>query len=392
MMSKDFSLSAIIAGWLAVFVGFAGPLAIVYQAAEMAHLSSAQTSSWIWAISMGSGVAGLLLSLRYKMPIITAWSTPGAALLIVSLPELGLSQAIGAYLVAGCIVLLLGITGIFDTFIKKIPQGISAGLLAGVLLNFGLGVLTALPNNPWLVTLMLGGFIICKRFAPRYAVAVSMVLGILLTLAFGQINGSGIHFELVMPMWTTPSFSVHAILSLALPLALVTLMGQHMPGLAVLKASGFEPPAKSLVLFTGIVSILVAPFGAHAINPSVVAASICTGSESHELPHRRYIAGVSAGLIYLVVGLFGGALTQLLLALPKTVIVTLAGLALIGSILNGLVGVVMNQNQRDASVITFLVAASGFQFLGLSAAFWSLLIGGVVYLILRPVQPAREKS
>ncbi len=390
-MLKDFSLSAVIAGWLAVFVGFAGPLAIVYQAAELAHLSSAQTASWIWAISMGSGVAGLWLSLRYKMPIITAWSTPGAALLIVSLPELGLSQAIGAYLVAGCIVLLLGITGIFDTFIKKIPQGISAGLLAGVLLNFGLGVFTALPNNPWLVTLMLGGFIVCKRFAPRYAVAVSMVLGVLLALAFGQINGSGIHFELVTPVWTTPSFSVHAILSLALPLALVTLVGQHMPGLAVLKASGFEPPAKSLVSFTGFVSLLVAPFGAHAINPSVVAASICTGSESHELPQRRYIAGVSAGLTYLVVGLFGGALTQLLLALPKTVIVTLAGLALIGSILNGLVGVVVNENHRDASVITFLVAASGFQFLGLSAAFWSLLIGGVVYLILRPAQPARGK-
>jgi benzoate membrane transport protein len=391
-MLRDISLSAIIAGWLAVFVGFAGPLAIVYQAAELGHLSSEQTVSWIWAISMGSGVAGLWLSLRYKMPVITAWSTPGAALLIVSLPELGLSQAIGAYLVAGAIVLLLGITGVFDTFIKKIPPGISAGLLAGVLLSFGLGVFTALPDNPWLVALMLGGFVVCKRFAPRYAVAVSMVLGVLAALASGQIKGSGIHFELVTPVWTTPTFSVHAILSLALPLALVTLVGQHIPGLAVLKASGFEPPAKSLVSFTGFLSLLVAPFGAHAINPSVVAASICTGSESHELPQRRYIAGVSAGLTYLVVGLFGGALTQLLLALPKTVIVTLAGLALIGSILNGLVGVVMNENHRDASAVTFLVAASGFQFLGLSAAFWSLLIGGLVYFILRPAQPVLKKA
>ncbi|HEX4880019.1 MAG TPA: benzoate/H(+) symporter BenE family transporter [Limnobacter sp.] len=391
-MLKDFSVSAVIAGWLAVFVGFAGPLAIVYQAAELAHLSSAQTASWIWAISIGSGVAGLWLSLRYKMPVITAWSTPGAALLIVSLPELGLSQAIGAYLVAACVVFILGMTGIFDTFIKKIPQGISAGLLAGVLLNFGLGVFNALPGNPWLVACMLLGFVACKRFAPRYAVAVAMVLGIAVALVFGQVDATGIRFELVTPVWTTPSFSMHAILSLALPLALVTLVGQHMPGLAVLKASGFEPPAKAMVSFTGLVSLLVAPFGAHAINPSVVAASICTGSESHEQPKRRYIAGLSAGVTYLVVGLFGGALPQLLLALPKTLIVTLAGLALIGSILGGLVGVVTNENHRDASVITFLVAASGFQFLGLSAAFWSLVIGGLAYFILRPAKPAGAKA
>jgi benzoate membrane transport protein len=383
-MLKDFSLSAVVAGLLAVFVGFAGPLAIVYQAAALGNLSSGQTASWIWAISVGSGVAGLWLSLRSKMPIITAWSTPGAALLIVSLPELGLSQAIGAYCVAALMIVVMGMTGVFDAFIKKIPPGIAGGLLAGVLLNFGLGLFTALPQNPGLVLGMLGGFVLAKRFAPRYAVAISMLVGLLLATILGQLNALNIDLHLVQPIWTSPTFSVHSILSLALPLAVVTLVGQHMPGLAVLKTSGFNPPAKTMVVLTGFISLLFAPFGAHAINPSVVAASICTGAEAHDRPEKRYIAGIAAGLIYIGVGLFGGALAQLLGILPKTMIAALAGLALMGSIQGGLASVINHENHRDASIVTFLVAASGFQFLGLSAAFWSLLLGGLVYFILRP--------
>ncbi|MGV8920574.1 MAG: benzoate/H(+) symporter BenE family transporter [Pseudomonas sp.] len=382
MKTKDFSLSAVIAGFLAVFVGFAGPLAIVYQAANLAGLSSEMTSSWIWAISFGSGISGLVLSYRLKMPIISAWSTPGAALLVVSLPVVGINQAVGAYIVSGLLVLALGVSGAFNSLIGRIPKGIIAAMLAGILFNFGIEAFASIHGSPVLVLGMILAFFIAKRLAPRYSTAIAMLVGMLYVLATGDSHLDTVSLTLAKPVFVMPEWTWYSVLSLGFPLALVTLTGQHVPGLAVLKTSGFNPSANPIVSLNGLISLIFAPFGAHAINPSVVAASICTGSESNEDPSKRYVAGIAAGIIYIVVGLFGGALAQLLGAWPKELIVALAGLALIGSITNGLVGLVTNDGHRDASVVTFLVAASGLSFLGLGAAFWSLVIGGVAYLIL----------
>jgi benzoate membrane transport protein len=382
MSIKDFSLSAVIAGFLAVFVGFAGPLAIVYQAANLAGLSSEMTSSWIWAISFGSGISGLVLSYRLKMPIISAWSTPGAALLVVSLPVVGIHQAVGAYIVSGLLVLGLGLSGAFNSLIGRIPKGIIAAMLAGILFNFGIEAFASIQSSPTLVLGMVLAFFIAKRLAPRSSVAVAMVVGLGYVLVTGTSHMDTVSLTLAKPVFIMPEWSWYSVLSLGFPLALVTLTGQHVPGLGVLKTSGFNPSANPIVSMNGLISLIFAPFGAHAINPSVVAASICTGSESNEDPSKRYVAGIAAGIIYIVVGLFGGALAQLLGAWPKELIVALAGLALIGSITNGLIGLVTNDGHRDASVVTFLVAASGLSFLGLGAAFWSLVIGGVAYLVL----------
>ncbi|WP_317201414.1 benzoate/H(+) symporter BenE family transporter [Janthinobacterium sp.] len=382
MHLKDFSLSAVVAGFLAVFVSFAGPVAIVFQAAKLANLPADITSSWIWAIAMGSGVAGLLLSWRLRMPVLAAWSTPGAALLVVSLPVVGIHQAVGAYLVAALLVLALGLSGAFKLLLEHIPKGIIAAMLAGVLFNFGLQAFLSIQSSPTLGFGVLAAFLIGKRLAPRYATALAVLVGTALALAGGATHLGGVALSFATPVLIRPEWSWHAVFSVALPLALVTLSGQHMPGLAVLTASGYQPPARPIVALTGLVSLLMAPFGAHAINPSVIAASICTGSEAHEDPARRYVAGLAAGGLFLLIAVFGGTLAQVMAALPKELVLTVAGLALVGSITTGLVGLVNHAGHRDASVITFLVAASGMSLLGLGAAFWSLALGGAAYLVL----------
>ncbi|MFM9434038.1 benzoate membrane transport protein [Janthinobacterium sp. CG_23.3] len=382
MHIKDFSLSAVVAGLLAVFISFAGPVAIVFQAARLAGLSEAMTSSWIWAISLGSGVAGLLLSYRLKMPVLAAWSTPGAALLVVSLPVVGIHQAVGAYIVSALLVLALGLSGAFKVLLEHVPKGIIAAMLAGVLFNFGAQAFVAIPGRPALVLCVLLAFLLGRRLAPRYATAAAMLVGTCFVLAGGDTHLGGVALTYATPVLIAPAWSWHAVFSVALPLTLVTLSGQHVPGLAVLQASGYQPPAKPIVALTAFVSLLLAPFGAHAINPSVIAASICTGVEANPDPAKRYVAGIAAGVFYLLIAVFGGTLGQLMAALPKELVVTLAGLALVGSITTGLVGLVSNEGHRDASVITFLVAASGMSLLGLGAAFWSLVIGALAYVIL----------
>ncbi|MBQ0957946.1 benzoate/H(+) symporter BenE family transporter [Ideonella sp. 4Y11] len=385
----DASLSAIVAGLLAVLISYAGPLVVVFQAASLAHLSTEQTSSWIWAISIGSGISGLLLSWHLRTPVITAWSTPGAALLVVMLPGLPLPQAIGTYVVSSLLVTAIGLSGAFDRFIERIPKGIAAALLAGILLRFGTQVFASVGSSPLLVLAMLATFVVFKRVWARYAIAAVMAIGIAIAMAAGSTHLSQLELTLVAPVFVAPQWSWHAVLSLGLPLALVTLTGQYVPGMAVLRTSGYTVPARGIIALTGLCSLLLAPFGSHGVNLAAITAAICTGKEAHEDPDKRYIAGIACGLIYIVIGLFGGALALLFRSLPAEMIAALAGLALIGAITTGLTGIVQDDKHRDASVITFLVTASGMSFLGLGAAFWGLVIGGLAYLVLhRPWQAA----
>ena len=378
----DFSLSAVVAGFLAVLISYAGPLVIVFQAAKLAHLSDAMTSSWIWAISLGSGITGLVLSWRLKTPIITAWSTPGAALLVVMLPGLPLAQAIGAYIVAALAISLIGLSGAFDKLIEHIPKGIAAALLAGVLFHFGTDVFGSIHANPALVLLMIATFFTLKRLRPRYAIAGVMLVGMAFAIATDHTSLSQIQLTIVHPVLVIPDWSWHAILSLGLPLTLVTLTGQYVPGMAVLRASGYDVSARSIVSTTGIASLLLAPFGSHGVNLAAITAAICTGKEAHEDADQRYVAGIACGIIYIIIGIFGGTLALLFSSLPKELVVALAGIALISAITTGVVGMVQDEKNREASVVTFLVTASGMSFLGLGAAFWGLVIGGLAYLAL----------
>lgn len=379
--------SAVLAGFIAVLVSYAGPLVIVFHAAAAAQLSPAQTSSWNWAISIGSGVTGAWLSWRLKAPVITAWSTPGAALLVGLLPTLGWAEAIGAYVVAALLLSAIGASGLFDALIRRLPRSIAAAMLAGILLRFGTELFGSAKSQPLLVLAMFATYLAMKRLRPRYAVALVLLVGVACSAAMGLLHADRFTLALATPQWTTPEFTLHAIVNLALPLALVTLTGQHMPGMAVLRAAGYPTPASPIVTTTGLASLLLAPFGAHGVNLAAITAAICTGPEAHEDPARRWIAGLACGGFYLLIGTFGAALAGLFAALPKEMIAALAGLALFGAIANGLAGAMADEGQREPALITFVVSASGVSLFGLGAAFWGLALG----LLAHGVASARRR-
>jgi len=374
-LRQDFSLSAVVAGLIAVIVSYAGPLAIVIQAAQAAHLGAALLSSWIWAISVGAGVTALGLSLRHRAPVITAWSTPGAALLAGALPGVTMAQAVGAYLFSAALIALFGLSGWFDRLMARVPRAIAAAMLAGILLKFGIDVLGAAQARPALVGAMFGGWLLLRRLAPRYAIALVLAGGVAAAALAGELHVGAIGLELARPVWTTPAFDLRTLLGLGLPLCLVTLTGQFLPGIAAMRNAGYATPANGLVAANGIVSLLLAPFGAHGINLAAITAAICTGRESHEDPARRYVAGLACGAAYLLVGVFGATLAALFVVLPKALVAAVAGLALLGAIVNALSAALADDAQKEGAFVTFLVTASGAAFLGLGAAFWGLVLG-----------------
>ncbi|MFB4390782.1 MULTISPECIES: benzoate/H(+) symporter BenE family transporter [unclassified Pseudomonas] len=380
---KDSSLSAILAGLLATLISYAGPLVIIFHAAEAAGLSHGELSSWVWAISMGSAVLGALLSLRYRVPVVIAWSIPGSALLVSALPQVGLAQAVGAYLMANLVLLAIGTSGAFDRIIARLPGSIAAGLQAGILFSFGTEVFRALPTQPLLVLSMFAGYLLVRRLRPRYAVAAVLAIGALVTVATGQLRTEALVLELASPQWVTPQFSLTALFNLALPLVLVALTGQFMPGMAVLRNAGYSTPASPLIRASAIGGALLAPFGCHGLNLAAVTASLCTGREAHEDPRRRYVAAVAGSGLYLLLGVAGATLMSLFAAFPAALVAALAGLALYGAISEALARSLAEPAERDAGLFTFLVTASGVSFLGLSAAFWGLLFGLAAHAVLR---------
>lgn len=386
---KDCSLSAVVAGCIATLISYAGPLVIIFHAAEAAGLPHAQLSSWVWAVSLGSGLLGLLLSLRYRAPVVIAWSIPGSALLVTALPQLGLAQAVGAYLVANLILLLVGLSGAFDRLVSRLPGSIAAGLQAGILFSFGIEVFRALPVQPVLVLAMFITYVLMRRAQPRYAVATVLAVGTLVTLASGEFRGGELVLALASPQWIAPQFSLLATLNLALPLVLVALTGQFMPGMAVLRNAGYGTPASPLISASAVLGALLAPFGCHGLNLAAVTASLCTGREAHEDPRRRYVAAVAGSVLYLGLGVAGATLISLFAAFPAALVATLAGLALYGVISEALTRSLADPGERDAGLFTFLVTASGVAFLGLSAAFWGLLFGLLTHALgsLRRPQP-----
>ena len=384
---RDLSLSAIVAGCIATIISFAGPLVIIFQAAESADLSHEALSSWVWAIAIGSAVLGMLLSLRYRVPVVIAWSIPGSALLVSQLPEIGLNQAVGAYLVASLILLLIGLSGAFDRIIARLPGSIAAGMQAGILFSFGAALFRALPAKPLLVLAMFATYVVLRRLLPRYAVMMVLLVGTALTIAGGDFHADALVLGLATPQWIVPEFSLAATLNLALPLVLVALTGQFMPGMAVLRTAGYQTPASPIVSASAVGSALLAPFGCHGLNLAAVTASLCTGREAHEEPGRRYVAALAGSVLYLVLGVGGATLVSLFAAFPAELVAALAGLALFGAISEALARSTAQPAERDAGLFTFLVTASGVSFLGLSAAFWGLLFGLVTHWVMSARRP-----
>jgi benzoate membrane transport protein len=381
-LKQDFSVSAMVAGIIAVVVSYGGPAAIIFQAASVANLDKGQLTSWIWAVSIGSGVAGIYLSFRLKTPVITAWSTPGAALLVAGWSAYSYSEAIGCFMFSGAIITLFGITGLFSAVMDRIPKAIVAAMLAGILLRFGLDVFGYLEAMPMLVAPMILCFLITKRLSPRYAILVTLMVGFLVAYYQGMLTFGQIEVSLATPQFTPPQFTLRSIISLGIPLCLVTLAGQYATGLGVIRAAGYSAPANPMITTTGVISILMAPFGAHGINLAAITAAICTGSESHPDPRKRYVAGIACALSYLLVGSFGATLVGLFMALPKQLIAVIAGLALFGAIIAGLSQAMAEEGQREGALMTLLVTVSGLSFFGIGSAFWGLIGGLFVSQIL----------
>ncbi len=380
---KDFSLSAIAAGFVTVLVGLASSAVIVFQAAQSLGASPEEISSWMWALGLGMGLTCIGLSLRYRMPVVTAWSTPGAAMLIGSVAGLPLSDAIGAFLMSALLIAASGFSGFFERMISRIPVSLASGMLAGVLLRFGIDAFAAMKTQLGMVLTMFAVYLLARRLLPRYAVILTLLVGIAFAAGLGLLRVDGLSLQLAKPVFTTPTFSLAAIVGIALPLFIVTMASQNVPGVAVIRASGYAIPISPVVGWTGLVNLLLAPFGAFALNLAAITAAICMGREAHEDAARRYVAAIAAGVFYVVVGLFGATVAALFAAFPKELILAIAGIALLGTIGNSLAAALRDEAEREPALVTFLVTASGLSLAGIGSAFWGLLAGVVTLLVLR---------
>ncbi len=384
---KDLSISAIVAGFVTVLVGFTSSAVIVFQAAQALNASPAETASWMWALGLGMGITCIGLSLRYRIPVVTAWSTPGAAMLITTAAAVSMEEAIGAFLVSALLITLCGFTGWFERVINRIPTSIASAMLAGVLLRFGLDIFVAMQTQFGLTVAMFCTYLIARRTVPRYAVVMALGLGILMAGAQGLLQLNGVQLQWAQPVFTMPQFSIGAIIGVALPLFVVTMASQNVPGVATMRASGYTVPISPLIGWTGVATLVLAPFGAFALNLAAITAAICMGREAHEDPAKRYVAAIAAGGFYIIVGLFGATVAAVFAAFPKELVLAIAGLALLGTIGNGLAVALTDPQAREPALITFLVTASGVTLFGIGSAFWGLVAGTLAIAILQGKAP-----
>ncbi|HME94870.1 MAG TPA: benzoate/H(+) symporter BenE family transporter [Methylomirabilota bacterium] len=388
---RDLSVSAVAAGFVTVLVGFASSAVIVFQAAGAVGASTAQVGSWMLALGVGMGLTCALLSLRYRVPVVTAWSTPGAALLVTSAAGLSIQEATGAFLLSALLITLCGFSGWFERVMDRLPLAIAAGMLAGVLLRFGLALFTAMSTRLALSLGMLAAYLLARRLTPRYAVIAALLVGGSIALAQGLLHVDAVRLSLARPVWVTPRFTPGAIIGVAIPLFAVTMASQNVPGVAVIRASGYRVPISPLIGWTGLANLALAPIGGFALNLAAITAAICMGPEAHEDPKRRYVAAVAAGVFYFVIGLFGSTVVSVFTAFPPELVAGIAGLALLATIGGALASAVREENQREAALVTFLTTASGVTLAGIGSAFWGLVLGVVTLLITREATGQRKR-
>lgn len=388
MRSFTLPFPTLLAGFVAVLVGYASSAAIIWQAAATAGADASQIAGWMTALGLGMGVSTLALTLWRKVPILTAWSTPGAALLVTGLQGVTLSQAFGVFIFANALIVLCGITGIFARLMKIIPHSLAAAMLAGILLRFGMQAFASLQGNLLLCGSMFAVWLLCKVWLPRFAVVAALLAGGAVAGFSGEVTTSQIAFSFVAPSWIAPEFTPALLLSVGVPFFLVTMASQNAPGFATLQASGYRVPVSPLIVATGGLALLLSPFGVYSICIAAITAAICQSPEAHPDPQKRWLAAAAAGVFYLLAGIFGGSITSLMSALPMAWIQMLAGLALLGTISGSLFQALNQESERDAAVVTFLVTASGVTLGGVGSAFWGLVLGGVSYVLLSTLRRA----
>jgi benzoate membrane transport protein len=366
---------------VAVLVGFTSSVVIVFQAAAALGATPAQTVSWIWALGLGMGLTSIGLSLRYRQPVLTAWSTPGAALLVTAAAGHGMPEAVGAFIVCAVLITLSGVTGAFERVMSRLPQALAAALLAGVLARFAIDAFLQLGTEFALVAPMLLAYLAGRRWWPRYAVPGVLGLGVAIAAAQGRLHLGGVDWAWATPVFTMPAFSLSATIGIALPLFVVTMASQNLPGVAAQRAAGYDTPVSPVITVTGLATLVLAPFGGYALNLAAITAAICMGREAHEDPKQRYMASVMAGVFYVAIGLAGGAVVGLIAAFPKALVLAVAGFALLGTIGAGLAAAMKDEASREPALITFLVTASGLSLAGVGAAFWGVVAGGLALAV-----------
>ncbi|GAA3760295.1 benzoate/H(+) symporter BenE family transporter [Salinactinospora qingdaonensis] len=387
----DIPLSTVTAGFVTVLVGITSSAAIVFQAAQAAGATQGQLSSWLLALGVGMGVTSIGLSLRYRAPVVTAWSTPGAALLATSLNGTPMAEVIGAFLFSALLIVVCGVTGWFGRLMGYVPMPIVSALLAGVLVEFGMGAFTSLGEQPVLVLGMLVAYLVCKRLLARYAIVVALTSGVVIAIGQGLLDFAALRLEPAAPVFTMPELSWTVAVSVGIPLFVVTMASQNIPGVAVLRGSGYDTPVSPLITVTGATNLALAPFGCFGLNLAAITGAICSGPESHEDPARRYLASVWAGVFYLLVGVFGGTIGALLTAVPEALVLTIAGLGLFSTIANSMATALREERTREAAIITFLITASGVTLLGIGSAFWGLAGGVAAWTVMTVNRRSRQE-
>lgn len=386
-MQNPFPFSAIMAGLIVVIVGYSSSAVLIFQAAAAAGATNAQASSWLWALSLGMGITSIGLSLQHRLPLVTAWSTPGAAVLVVGLSGYSLNEAIGAFIVTALLIMLSGFTGQFERLTRHLNPAIASAMLAGVLLPFALQSFGAFSEHRLIVGSMLLTYITLRFWIPRYTVLAVLVVGLAVTFFVGGVQTDQLAWSLGLPVWQTPSFSLAAIISLSLPLFVVTMASQNLPGIATLTAAGYPSPTSSMLKWTGTTTLVLAPFGAFALNLAAITAAICMASEAHPDPKRRYLAAVAAGVFYILLGLMAATVVAFFASVPSAYMITLAALALLPTIANSLLTALKDEHHREAALITLLVTTTNVTLFGIGGAFWGLVLGYLVLAIKRYWQP-----
>jgi benzoate membrane transport protein len=383
-MRKAFSIQTLATGVLAAFVGFASTFAVIIQGLTAVGASRAEAASGLMALSISMGVCAIYLSLKTRQPISVAWSTPGAALLANSGPiEGGFAVSVGAFVVTAVLIILAGLWKPLGRWVAAIPAPLANAMLAGVLLGLCLAPVRAVAAMPALALAIIIAWAVVARFSRLYAVPVAVLVTVGLIIATTQVSPAALGSLWPDPVLVTPVFSAAGIIGIALPLFIVTMASQNIPGIAVLNVNGYRPAPGKLFTTTGIFSLAAAPFGGHAVNLAAITAALCAGADAHPDPHRRYVAAAVSGAVYILFGLLAGAATAFIGASPPILIEAVAGLALLGAFGSALMGAAAEPKDREAAIITFLVTASGMTFFGISGAFWGLVAGGAMLALTR---------
>ena len=380
---RQLTLPMVISGMVAVLVGYTSSAAIIFQAASAAGASTALTGSWLGMLGFAMGITSLWLSVRYRMPVLTAWSTPGAAMLATSLSGASLAQTIGIFIFTNLLIMICGITGIFARLMRFIPVSIASGMLAGILLHFGLQAFSGLSQNLPLCLSMCVCYLLAKRLQPRYAVFYTLLAGLLVILWQGNSALSDVHWQWSAPVFIAPQFDWQLLLGVGIPYFLVSMASQNAPGIATLQAHGYPVPVSQVTTVTGGVALLLSPFGGFSVCIAAITAAICMGDDVDPRAEKRWMAAAMAGVSYILTGISGATIALLLSALPPVFIHTIAGLALLTTLSGSLQRSLEQPQHRDTAIVTFLITASGLSIAGIGAAFWGLLGGLVCHLLLR---------